>query len=135
LTNPDPQRLWAEADYLHGALFGRQAPDEVRRQYATVMRRAWLAEVPRCDLTTLIERRVDLEAMEAALRRKSPVNSLTQRFHTLCYLVEVRPEYFDRFVNERPAHAAGIVTLGLHTLRALYKMVKGGLLLRIHHVS
>ena len=81
-----------------------------------------------------MERGVDLEAMEASLRRRSPVNSLTQRFHVLCYLVEVRPEYFDRFVNESPARAAGMLTLVLQTLRSLYKVVKGGLLLRIHDV-
>ncbi len=127
--------LRAQANYLHRALFGREAPDEVRRQYASVLHCAALAATPRNDLARLMERHVDLEAMEVALRRRNPDNSLTQRFRVLCYLAEARPEYFDRFVNETPAFVVGALTLGFLTLRSLYKLVKGDLLLRIHDVG
>ena len=128
-------RLRAQANYLHRALFGRDAPDEVRRQYASVLQRAALSEIPRCDLARLIERNIDLEAVEFALRRRNPANSLTQRFRVLCYLAEARPEYFHRFVNESPARVAGPLTLGFLTLRSLYKLAKGRVLLWIHHVG
>ena len=82
-----------------------------------------------------MERDVDLEAMELALRRRNPGNSLTQRFRVLCYLTEVRPEYFDRFVNETPGFVAGALTLGLLALRSLYKLAKGDILLWIHDVG
>jgi hypothetical protein len=128
------EQLRAQADSLHRALFGREAPDEVRLQYATVLRRAALADTPRCDLAGLIERGVDLEAMEAALRRRNPGNALTQRFRVLCYLTEARPEYFERFVNETPAPVIGTLTLVVLTVRSLYKLAKGHLLLWIHDV-
>jgi len=129
------ERLRAQANYLHRALFGREAPDDVRRQYASVLHRAALAETPRCDLARLMEHEVDLEAMEVALRRRNSSNSLTQRFRVLCYLTEARPEYFDRFVNQTPALVVGTLTLGFLTLRSLYKLVKGDLLLWVHDVG
>ena len=135
MTTPDPARLPAEADRLHRVLFGRPAPDAVRRQYASIIGRAPLAARPRCNLAELIDRGVDLEALELALRRRSTLNSLTQRFQTLCYLVEVRPEYFGRFVNERRAWASGTLLLAFETLRSLYKLIKGRILLRIHDVD
>jgi hypothetical protein len=128
------ERLQAEADRLHRVLFGRSAPDSVRRQYARVIGRSPLADVPRCDVAKLIERGVDLEAVEAALRRRSPLNSLTQRFHVLCYLVEVRPEYFTWFVSERSSFGRGVLALGVETLRSLYKTAKGRVLLWVYDV-
>ena len=132
---PDPGRLRAEANHLHRALFGHDAPAEVQRQYADALQGAPLAEFPRCDLTRLMERGIDLEAIELALRRRARVNALTQRFHVLCYLVEVRPEYYPRFVNESSRFAVGWLTLGLHAARSVYKLVKGLCLLRIHGVG
>jgi hypothetical protein len=129
------ERLRAQANYLHRALFGREAPDEVRWQYARVLHRAALVETPRCDLARLMEREVDVEAMEVALRRRNPSNSLTQRFRVLCYLTEARPEYFDRFVNETPALVVGTLTLWFLTLRSLYKLAKGDFLVWVHDVG
>jgi hypothetical protein len=133
-TQPGLRDLRTEANHLHRALFGRDAPAEVQDQYARALQTAPLAEVPRCDLTALIERGVDLEALELALRRRARVNALTQRFQVLCYLAEARPEYYSRFVNEPPRFLVGWLTLGLHTARSVYKLIKGQWLLRIHDV-
>jgi len=127
--------LEAEADYLHRALFGTVAPEPVRRLYVQLLRGASLAAVPRCEIATLMARGVDLEAVELALRRRNPVNSLTQRFHALCYLVEARPEYFDRFVNEQQRFTGGFACVAVHAVRSMYKLLKGCALLRIHNVS
>ncbi len=134
-AEPDLRRLRAEAIRVHRAIFGADPPDDVQRQYAQVLQEAQLAEFPRCDLTRLVAGDVDLEALELALRRKAPINSLTQRFHVICYLVEVRPEYFDRFVNEPARFATGVFILGLHTVRSLYKLIKGRCLMWIHRVG
>lgn len=132
---PDLRGLCAEANHLHRALFGGEAPPEVQRQYARALRDAPLAESPRCDRPRLLERGADLEAIELALRRRTPANALTQRFHVLCYLVEARPESFERFVNEPPRFVTGTLALGLHALRSLYKLIKGRCLMRIHRVG
>jgi len=131
---PDPRDLRAEANHLHRALFGGDAPEEVREQYASALQAAPLAEVPRCDLSRLIARGLDLEALELALRRRTRVNALSQRFQVLCYLAEARPEYYSRFVNESPRFLVGWLALGLHAVRSVYKLIKGRCLLRIHDV-
>jgi hypothetical protein len=128
-------RLHAEANRLHRAFFGCDAPVEVQRQYASALAAAGIADCADPVLAGLLERRVDLEALEIALRRRSQGNPLTQRFHVLCYLVEARPDYFDRFVNERPRFASGVLTLVLHVARSAYKLIKGGCLLWVHHVG
>jgi hypothetical protein len=125
----------AEANCLHRALFGRDAPEEVQTQYVNALQGAVLADFPRCDLGRLIERGIDLEALELALRRRARVNGLTQRFHALCYLVEVRPEYYARFVNEPPHFTTGVLVLAWHVIRSAYKLVKGRCLMWIHRVG
>lgn len=130
----DEQRLLMEAKHLHRALLGGEAPEEVRRQYARALQGAALAGFPRCDLTGLIERGVDVEALELALRRVARVNALTQRLHVLCYLVEIRAESFPLFVNERSSLLGGWFALGWHTVRSFCKLIKGRWLMRVYHV-
>jgi hypothetical protein len=106
----------------------------VHRQYASALEALPLADWPRINLERLIERGTDLEALELALRRSRRRNALTQRFQVLCYLAEVRPDNFGRFVNERRRWSAGWLILGLHLLRSLYKLAKGRRLMRVHDI-
>jgi hypothetical protein len=132
----DPQYssewLYQEANHLHRALFGGHAPDQVRRQYVEAIHGATVSDSLRLDLRQLIERGVDLEALELALRRVRPLNPLTQRFRVISYLAEVRPENYGRFVTERRRFFTGWWTLGIHLVRSFYKLAKGQRLLRIH---
>ena len=123
-----------EANHIHRTLFGHDAPDEVHRQYASALEALPLADWPRINLDRLVERGTDLEALELALRRSRRRNALTQRFQVLCYLAEVRPDNFGRFVNERRRWWAGWLILGLHLLRSLYKLAKGRRLMRVHDI-
>lgn len=121
--------LGSEACFLHQAVFARPAPADLQRQYAAALEHAPLANVPACDLTPLFERGIDIEALELVLRRQSPVNSLTQRCHVLCYLAEARPEYYHCFVNESPRQLVGWSFLLWHVLRSMYLLMKGRWLL------
>jgi hypothetical protein len=114
-----------EAEILHCILFASGAPAEIKQRYALALETLPLAAVPQCDLAALAKRKVDLEAMELALRRTNPFNFLTQRFRVLCYLVEAQPDYFHRFVNDRPRFFTGALVLGLMTLRSACLAVKG----------
>jgi len=129
------EKLQAEAEILHRILFGSGAPAEVKQRYALALETLPLAASLKCDLAALAERKVDLEAIELALRKNNPMNFLTQRFRVLCYLVEARPDYFHRFVNQRPRFIAGVLTLGLMTLRSACKAVKGRLLVKRYDVG
>jgi len=125
------EQLGREADRIHRALFGRAAPADLQRQYVSAMRDApVVGAFPPLD--RLMEAGVDLEALELALRRRQPRNALTQRFQVLCYLGEVQPANYGRFVTERRRFLAGALTLGWHVVRSLFKLVKGRWLLRIH---
>ena len=136
LSHPRSPADWlrADANYLHRALFGRDAPEEVQRQYARVLEAQPLADWPRLDLQRLVAHGVDLEALELALRQRRRPDALTQRFQVLCYLAEVRSENFGRFVTERRRLAAGWLSLTLHLLRSLYKLAKGRWLMRVHDI-
>ncbi len=130
----DAEELRTEANRLHRALFGGDAPAEIQDQYERALARFRLAAFPAFDLAPLIAGGVDLEALEIALRRVNAVNALTQRFQVLCYLVEARPEYVGRFMTEESRFSRGVVSLGVHSVRSVYKWIKGRCLLRIHHV-
>lgn len=134
MTRAQESRLRVEANQLHRALFGHDAPEEVQRQYASALADRPLADWPHLDLERLIARGADLEALELALRRRRRRNALTQRFQALCYLAEVRSENFERFVNERRRRPAGWLILGLHVLRSVYKLAKGRRLMRVHDI-
>ena len=70
----------AEADILHRVLFGSGAPAEIKQLYALALEKLPLASAARRDLTALVERKIDIEAMELALRRKDPFNFLYATF-------------------------------------------------------
>src|SRR5437667_10234024 len=100
----DEHALGAEAAALHGALFGREVPDEIARHYAaahphvltrvTDAEREWMARA--------VAARSDLEALEIAVRVFRPGHVLTRKMAVLVYLAEASPEYYHRFVNEEP---------------------------------
>ena len=118
------EELGREADHIHRALFGRAAQGDLQRQYVSAMKDAPLAGALPPALDKLMEAGVDLEALELALRRRQPRNALTQRFQVLCYLAEVQPANYGHFVTERRRFLVGSLTLGLHVVRSIYKLVK-----------
>ena len=133
MTHSNNEKLSAEAEVFHRILFGCAAPEEVQRRYT-----AALAAHPIFDplpIEKLIADGVDLEAVELALRKKNPFNTLTARFRALCYLVEARPEYFDRFIAERRRFVCGALALAFHAARSMVKSIKGGFLLRKYGIG
>jgi hypothetical protein len=129
-------RLAREANAVHRALFGSDAPEDLRRQYAQVLATASVAAWPeRLDLLHVVDRGGDLEAIELALRRIEPRNALTQRFQVVCYLAEARPEQFGTFVNERRRMIAGWASLAAHVVRSALKLLKGRRQIRSHAIG
>jgi len=124
------EALQAEAQALHRALFGSDAPDEIARRYAGAHdhaltrisddERAWMARALRSDL----------EALELAVRLLRPGHVLTRKMKALAYVAEAFPDYYDRFVNGTPRRARAFLTLGWHAARTAVKFLKGWLLLK-----
>ncbi len=119
-----------EARHLHACLF-RTPPDAVtiERYEAAhcefgIAASAMVAEV--------LARRLDAEAVEFTLRRRGAGRDLTRKMQLLCYLVEVRPNYLDEFVNAKSSRGRAWAALSGATLRSAWKLLKGEYLIRRH---
>jgi hypothetical protein len=126
----DEQALKAEADALHRALFGRDLPAEIARRYAEAHAHA-LTKITEAERGWMVRAAgADLEALEIAVRRRSPDHVLTRKMKLLVYLCEASPEYFDVFVNESPRRLAAFFALAWQAVRTSLKLLKGRLVLR-----
>lgn len=126
-------RLQAEGVYLHRAVFGFEPAAEIVERYAAanIQCLGKLAhEQYRVD--RIIERKLDVEAVECAMRHRDPGNLLTCKLQVLLYLVEVRRGYYRLFFNEKSTPIAGKVRICLAVIRSAYKIVKGHVLIRRH---
>lgn len=141
----DSDQRAREADYLHRHLFGGPAPAALCAAYAQALETLFPGDLerPAIDMTTLIERRLDPQAVELYLRlRLGGPSTLTQRLHVLLYLAELQPEHRSRFVLDRPARPTAWIALARAGLVTTYQLGKGwlqvtrhGLLPAAHHAA
>ena len=129
-------KLSREADFFHEKLFGSPMPEELRTQYVLANRvlLEGAANLRNVKTELIVERTMDVEAIEFALRRRVPQNSLTTKLLIICYLAESRSSYFDIFVNETHRPLRALVEMSLYTLRSFYKLLKGNCLIRMYDV-
>jgi hypothetical protein len=125
--------LDAEARHLHGCLFpGRPLADHVAARYVRAHDHVrFAADV---DVARIVQQRLDAEAIEYWLRRRRPVNGLTQRLRTLLYLLEIEAPYYRDFVRDRGSLVSALPALVTAPLRSVWKLLKGSRLARRHHV-
>jgi hypothetical protein len=83
-------------------------------------------------IACIVERGLDAEAIEFALRRRSRGSELTRKLQILSYLAESRAPYLDQFVNLKPSRLRAWTTLVTATLGAVWKLCKGEYLIRRH---
>ncbi len=123
----DDSRLQREVDYWHENLFGQPSPPEVREQYVEAHRHVSLdSRTPSSTiLTRIVEERLDAEAIELHLRRTDPENALTAKFKILFYLLEIRGEYYARFVREEGSFLTSLPGLTLAAVRSVFKAARG----------
>jgi hypothetical protein len=70
-----------------------------------------------------------MEAIELVLRLRGRCPCLTKKIQILFFLVEVRAQYYSRFVNERRQGLRAWRELAESLLYTAYKAVKGLLLI------
>jgi hypothetical protein len=95
--------LEQEAGYIHERFFGGPAPEEVAARYAAAHRQYGIAPDDRMEI--ILGHRLDIEAIELALRIGRRDRFLTAKIQVLFYLVEVRAAYHHRFVNTQMRRA------------------------------
>jgi hypothetical protein len=126
-------RLAREGRYLHECLFGRPIPEHVLARYVDAHDHLDFARD--VDLERIVTRRLDPEALEYCLRRRSPRNALTQKVRTLSYLLEIERDYYGVFVRDRGTLWSALPAFVIAPVRSIWKLAKGHLQLRMHRVA
>ena len=124
--------LAAEARYLHAALFTQLADPALVERYRDAHRLLFAGEPTSPLVSRIVERRLDAEAIEYALRRRKAGRELTRKLQILCYLAEARAAYQDEFINRNTRRAGAILALAAAALRSSWKLLKGEWLVRRH---
>lgn len=129
-------QLLNEAEFFHQAIFGCSVPTDIREAFvlANQMLLKDVGNATQVNIDLILERSLDVEAIEFALRRRNPQNLLTKKLLILCYLTESRGAYFTTFVNEQYRPARAFIKLSFATFRSVYKLVKGQCLIRIYGI-
>ena len=125
------RELREEARHLHAALFQEEIPAELEEGYVRA-HDYYCQEPDGIDITAIVARKLDVEALELVLRRKRP--ALTRKLRMLLYLAEARPSHSPRLVNESDRPVRGWISLCRAVLQTGFKYVQGRVLLRRHRV-
>src|SRR5215472_10398137 len=98
MENSD-QDLAEEAGYFHAAFFPGVPPPEVVERYIAANRHCFpeIDEQHGRTIRTVVARRLDVEAVEFALRGTN--TTLSRKVQILFFLLEVRAGYYGCFVN------------------------------------
>ena len=124
--------LAEEARYLHRALFAQPIGEETVARYIDAHAQLFPETAPSPLLQTVVTRRLDAEAVELALRRRTPANPLTRKFQILCYLTETLPAYRANFHNDRSPLGHAILPLVSALVHSAWKSAKGAWLVKRH---
>lgn len=128
--------LLEEADFIHRRLFRAAAPPEVCRQYAAahehVLRHESAARA--VDLGKILQGNLNVEAVEFYLRMRYGENRLTQKLQILNYLVEIRPQYWSLFANQREGFVLALLSLCWAACRSMALFAQGGFLCWRHEI-
>ena len=123
------QYLEREGGIIYRALLGKDPAAVLVERYAEANLRKF-GEEKSMELRRLVERGVDIEALEFAWRLRDPLNLLTGKVHVMIYLAEARPENFPLFFNTRKRRLIACMVIPWHFLRSVYKGIKGIILLK-----
>lgn len=128
--------LAREARALHALVFGAAPTERLISRYVDVHAQrldAAPSSLP-VDVAALLDRDVDLEAVELALRLRDPGNTLSRKLRALCYLAEAEAPGYAQLVSHRDAPVAGFFGLVRATLRSGLRWWSGERAIRRHHV-
>jgi hypothetical protein len=125
--------LAEEARYLHDSLFSKSGPldEKVVERYEAAHRILFPGE-HQTTVTQVVARRLDVEAVEFALRRRRQCPELTRKIQILCYLLEVRANYHNDFIATRREPVRAILVILGRIPAAGWKLLKGECLIRLY---
>jgi hypothetical protein len=124
--------LAEEARYLHDSLFRAPMDASVVKRYEAAHGELFPNETTSRAVARLVSRRLDVEAVEFAMRRRGCGAQLTRKIQILCYLVEVRAAYQSHFIATKREHVKATIWLLAALVRTVWKRGKGEYLVRRH---
>ena len=128
---PSESTLADEARFFHASLFSRPLDEKIVERYEAAHNALFPNETPGA-VARIVALRLDVEAVEFALRRRHACPELTRKIQILSYLIEVRAEYQDDFISARREPVRAILVLSWRILGAGWKLIKGECLVRIY---
>jgi hypothetical protein len=132
----DAEELIREGAYLSRRVFGVEPPPQLLERYVranhTLLGEGRTTESsPLAQaLRHMVSARLDVEALEFALRLRQRSNLVTQKVHLLSYLIETHAVFSSRYLNDRNRRVRGYVLLALHTIRGFWKYARGRRLMK-----
>jgi len=120
-----------EARFLHESLFSRPLDEKIVERYKKAHDALFPNESPPA-VARIVALRLDVEAVEFALRRRHLCPELTRKIQILSYLVEVRAQYQDDFISTKREPLRAIPVLLWRTLESGWKLAKGECLVRFY---
>jgi SAM-dependent methyltransferase len=126
------QPLAQEAQHFHSRLFHCDPDTLTIERYVSAHHQLFPNDAPSPAIAKIVKRRLDVEAIEFALRRRPNGRELTRKLQIVSYLAESRAPYLRHFVNLRPSRLRAWAALATATLTAFWKRSKGEYLIRRH---
>ena len=123
------EKLKKEAVFLFGSLFSCKSPDTLTQRYIDYHQRNKHQE-KQIDIEYIINKSLDVEAMELALRSKNSI--LTKKLLIIIRLAEVEPILFTSMVNQKNCFLIAFSSLFYFLIRSIYKKIKGKIILWRH---
>lgn len=120
--------LAAEVDYFHQSLFRKSTPKAVIERYVEAHHPRFHRVFDPSDLiavSAVVRQRLDVEAVEFELRCKKKGHALSKKLQILSFLLEVRAEYYDFFVNTSESRITACLKLAAALLMTPFKRLKG----------
>jgi hypothetical protein len=126
----DTAQLEREVRYLHDTFFRRELPPQMVERYIAA-HAVCLPVNPSAGsriergMISMVTRRLDVEAIELAMRWRRLDTLLMRKIQILFYLVEVRADYYGYFINQDSGRARAWLALAGSVVGSLWKFVKG----------
>jgi hypothetical protein len=129
----EPKYLSKEMILFHQRIFSFEAVEEVISHYikAHQVYQAKMDSSEAAFISFIVEKGVDLEAVEYVWRLKKKNNLLTQKLGILLFVCEVFPQYQNSYLNFCDNRLA-IFELFFYLFRSFYKAVKGLIIFNIY---
>lgn len=126
-----------EANFFNHQVFSGKLTPEIISQYVKAhefVLKSPAVTIKKIDLSLIIDKSLDLEAIEYALRLKFRDNLITKKIHILSYLLEANRDYNSLYFNEKAGFLKGFIILGYHVVRSCYLFIKGSYLINRYNL-